>query len=62
MTTENTIIIEFMREQAKAGTSPAQLLRAVAEDYGIVQQIVWMELFCEAFGCNLGSVTAISAW
>lgn len=62
MTTEHSIIVDAMRTQAKAGASPAALLRAVAQDYGIVQQIVWMELFCQAFDCNLGSVTAISAW
>lgn len=62
MTTEPSIIVAAMRSQAKAGASPAALLRTVAKDYGIVQQIVWMELFCEAFDCNLGSVTAISAW
>ena len=62
MTVEHSIIIDAMRAQAKAGAGPAALLRQVAQDYGIVQQIVWMELFCQAFECNLGSVTAISAW
>ena len=62
MTTEYSPIIESMREQAKAGASPAVLLRDVAKEHGIVQQIVWMELFSEACECNMGSVTAIGAW
>lgn len=62
MTVQHSMIVDAMREQASAGAGPAELLRKVAEDYGIVQQIVWMELFCQAFDCNLGSVTAIGAW
>lgn len=62
MAVEHSIIVDAMRAQARSGASPAALLRAVAKDYGIVQQIVWMELFCQAFDCTLGAVTAISAW
>jgi len=62
MTQHDPALIELLREQAKAGLTPSALLRLLATDHGIEQQIVWMELFSTAFECNLGSVTAIGAW
>ena len=59
---EHAALISELRERAQAGERLSQMLRYVAQERGIHQQIVWMELFAEAFQTNLGSLTALSAW
>lgn len=51
-----------LREKLHQGQSPAQMLRFLTLDEKIEDQIELMQLFCDAFKTNLGSVTAIGGW
>lgn len=55
-------LIENMRRMAHAGHTASGVLRYLAIDEGFEQQLPLMELFRDAFHCQLGNVTAIGAW
>ncbi len=55
-------IIATLKNMAKEGKTPAEMLRFLVFDKKIEQQLEWMTLFSEAFDVTLGEVTALSAW
>jgi len=55
-------IINTLQSMAKEGKTPAEMLRYLALDLDIQEQLEHMKLFCEAFDVTLGEVTAISGW
>ena len=55
-------IITQLQQQLQQGKTPAQLLRFLTLEEKIEDQIELMQLFCDAFDTNLGSVTAIGGW
>ena len=55
-------IINQLREMAKNGKEPSELLRYLVLELKIEQQLELMKLFSESFNITLGEVTAITAW
>jgi len=55
-------LIPQLRDLARNGNKPSQLLRFLVLEQKVEDQILHMELFRDAFNCSLGSVTAIGAW
>ncbi|NRB41930.1 MAG: hypothetical protein HRU20_26225 [Pseudomonadales bacterium] len=55
-------IVIALQQQLGQGKTPAELLRFLTLDQKIEDQIELMQLFCDAFDTNLGSVTAIGGW
>lgn len=58
----NNTLIQQLRDMARNGSKPSQLLRFLVLEQQIEDQILQMELFRDAFNAPLGSVTAIGAW
>ena len=54
--------ISHIQAMAKSGSKASDILCYLAKEQGIEEQLVLMERFRDAFGCGLGSVTAIGAW
>ncbi|MGK0441587.1 MAG: hypothetical protein ACJA0N_001387 [Pseudohongiellaceae bacterium] len=54
--------IDTMQTMAKSGSKISEILSYLAKEQGIEEQLVLMERCRDAFGCGLGSITAIGAW
>lgn len=55
-------IITQLQQRLVQGETAADLLRFLTLEEKIEDQIELMQLFCDAFDTNLGSVTAIGGW
>lgn len=59
---EREQVITTLQQRSQASATPAELLRYLTLELKIEDQIELMQLFCDAFATNLGSVTAIGGW
>jgi len=59
---DNKEIVQSLKTMAASGKKPSDMLRYLALDLKIEQQLRLMKLFTEAFDLSLGEVTAISGW
>lgn len=59
---ENTDIIEHLRTMAESNNKPSDLLRFLAVDLAMTDQVNIMKLFSDAMNVSLGQVTAIAGW
>ena len=59
---ENTRIIEHIRSMAEKHQKPSEILRYLAIDLEMEDQVNMMKLFSEALNVSLGEVTAIAGW
>ncbi len=55
-------IINALQTMKESGSKPSEMLRYLALDLKIEQQLELMLLFTKAFDVTLGEVTAISGW
>lgn len=55
-------LIPPMREMANNGAKPAEVLRFLAIDNAIQDQVELMSLFAHAYNATMGNVTPIVGW
>ncbi|HIO92536.1 MAG TPA: hypothetical protein EYG68_06795 [Leucothrix mucor] len=55
-------IIEHIRDMAEKHSKPSDILRYLAIDLEMTDQVDMMKLFSEALNVSLGEVTAIAGW
>lgn len=59
---KNAEFVESIQSKFKSGSTVAEVLRYLAIDCSIEDQVELMNLVAEAIGVGLGAVTAIAGW
>lgn len=55
-------LIPKMQEMANTGAKPSDVLRFLAIEHGIQDQVELMSLFAHAYDATMGNVTPIVGW